>query len=109
MEIKIFVITTEMEKIRDGYNKLALKLSLNDRKTDLIRLFGGLTEIEELKGYWLNDKGIIETDNVIMWLIYKDNEDYSLIFQLREILAQIKTLTMQKSQAYTVNNDMFLL
>jgi hypothetical protein len=110
MEIKVFVVKTELENNPSLTTNGKLNIEvLAELKQQLIKLFDGLTEIKNCAGYWVNNKGLIESDKISLWLIYTDKDEYSLIFQLREILSEIKALTMQKTQVYTINNNLFSL
>jgi hypothetical protein len=110
MEIKIFVVKTEIEN-----NKKALEY-LESQKRNLIRLFNGLTETTNQKGYWINEKGFIETDKVETWQIYVNQNlteklEYETVLNknteisLNYILFQIKQITQQKTQAYAIDNE----
>jgi hypothetical protein len=110
MEIKIFVVKTELENNPSLTTNGKLNIeALAELKQQLIKLFGGLTEIKNCAGYWLNDKGTIESDKVNLWLINAEKNNYALIILLREILIEMKTLTVQKTQAYTIDNNIFFL
>jgi len=120
MRIEIFVVETEMGKLNATLRQKNLDLAshvklLKQRrildeelfkcKTDLIKLFGGLTQFKELKGYWINDKGKIESDSVTLWLIYtSEMED-----ELFSVLLRIKQITRQKCQAYSIDNEIYFI
>jgi len=113
MEIKIFVVKTEIE-----HNEKALTL-LNAEKINLVNLFNGLTIIPNCLGYWINEKGIIETDKVEIWLIDVQKDlieitahEYTkteVIFlkmpiarKFYQILSNIQKATYQKCQYHTL-------
>lgn len=103
MKIEIFVVITELK----GDNKLIECLKLYDLKKQLIELFNGLTEFKESKGYWLNDDKVVITDNVKLWLIYTDIDNYlHNKTKFQNIIKEIKELTKQKTQAVAIDNDM---
>lgn len=97
MNYKIYVVITEKPNKKD----------LNFEKLKLIKIFNGLTEYKNVKGYWINDKGLIEFDKVLIWEILTINENNGLIngeiSQIRHIAENIKTITKQKSQLITIN------
>jgi len=111
MELKVFVVETELKKL-NGEQSIKAYFKLLKLQTDLIKLFNGLTELKNVVGYWINDKGLIESDNVSLWLIYTDkteliNNESVLLWDVWNkftlIIEEIKALTMQKTQMYTVN------
>ena len=101
MEIKVFVVETEIQ--HNTYNKALLF----EKKIDLIRLFGGLTEVKDIKGYWIdNETNNIETDTGKIWLIYSEKGYEKNIFdKMRKILVEIKHITKQKVQMYTIGTE----
>ena len=111
MEIKVFIVETELKTFSEKDKLLKLQ-------TDLIKLFGGLTELKNAVGYWINDKGLIESDKISVWLIYTDKTEiinaiseteketvllWGIWQKFISIIEEIKALTMQKSQLYTIN------
>lgn len=117
LEIKIFVVETEIQKlnvtIAQRQDRIKAYDTLFRLKTDLIKLFGGLTELKDCRGYWLNSQGLIESDKVNYWLIYTTKEHLKQGFNVEKaligILMQIQALTKQKTQAYTIDNEIFFL
>jgi len=139
MQIKIFIVLTEIEKLNDkalNYEidntktakdileivneKNKLLENLEFQKRELIRLFKGLTETKNQKGYWLNEKGFIETDKVETWNIYVDKAlteklEYETVLNQKTktdfqyLLFQIKQITQQKTLAYAIDNEIFFL
>lgn len=117
MEIKIFIVETELLKLKNTIAEKELKIKtyqyLLRAKTDLIKLFNGLTELKNCTGYWINEKGLIESDKVNYWLIYTTKEHFKEGFNVEKtfigILMQIKELTKQKTQAYAIDGNMFFL
>ena len=137
MQIKIFVVLTEIEKLNDkalNYGidntktaknileivnaKNTIMEQLEFQKRELIRLFKGLTITPNQIGYWYNEKGLIETDKVETWNIYVDKalteklEYETVLNQKTEIafqylLFQIKQITQQKTLAYAIDNEIF--
>lgn len=109
MRIEIFVVTTELEKLNDKPFQKAQRIESHTQlikcKTDLVRLFGGLTEKTNFKGYWINDKGKIELDSVTLWLIYTEHNEP----ELDNILLRIKRITKQSCQAYAIDNEMYCI
>jgi len=108
MKIEIFVCTTKL--VHDlsymTYEEKQNLEALEITKVKLIKLFSGLTITPNQKGFWLNEKQEIETDNVETWLIYTSTKEYSkLRLDLDNILAEIKRITAQQTQAYTIDNE----
>jgi len=101
VKIEIFVVETKIKALELPQNLLRCKY-------DLIRLFNGLTEID-FRGYWINKKGNIEPDFGKLWVIYTDKPELSEDNRFKAILLEIKALTQQKSQAYTINDEIRLL
>jgi len=121
MRIEIFVVTTELAKDALLNNSINLKLCLEEQKIHLIKLFGGLTE-SDFKGYWINDKNQITQDFGKKFLIYtemiQEPEDFSKLCvcfccditrKFNAILLQIKQITKQDKQAYTINNEIYFI
>lgn len=97
MKLEIFVVTTKLKEIG--------KAELEMWRTDLTKLFNGITIIPNCSGLWLNDNKQIEKDNLEIWLIYTTKEQYFInetVFLLT--LRAIKSLTQQKTQAYAIDN-----
>ena len=139
MQIKIFVVLTEIEKLNDkalNYEidntktakdileivneKNKLLENLEQQKRKLIKLFKGLTITLNQIGYWLNEKGFIETDKVETWNIYVDKAlteklEYETVLNQKTktdfqyLLFQIKQITQQKTLAYAIDNEIFFL
>jgi len=109
MEIKIFVVTSKLKNAMD-------KSLLDIAKTEVIKLFKGLTVIPECLGYWINEKGLTDSDAVETWLIYVEKAlteklEYETVLkmdveqQFAKILKAIKTVTQQSSQAFAIDNE----
>jgi len=105
LRIEIFVVETKILHDRLLSGNIKGLRCLEEQKIHLIKLFGGLTEIENLKGYWINSKGKIESDNTNIWIIYTKQCEEELL----NILLRIKEITRQKSQAYTINNEIYFI
>lgn len=105
-EIKIFVVKTELKRKKGNLSSLQkIELTvLNNLKEELIRKYGGLTEISNFKGYW-NNNGEIWEDTGDLWLIYGSFSESTIINELIPILRQIRATTNQLSQAYAINNE----
>lgn len=100
LEIKIFVVETKVKQLP---NEVAM--SLECTKIELIKLFGGLTELE-MKGYWVNETDEIETDIGKLWIIYTEIGYEKVTFdRLRKILHRIKDITVQHTQFYTIDSE----
>jgi len=103
MKLEIFTVTTKLREID--------KTRLEIVQTDLTRLFSGLTIIPKCLGFWLNDtEHRIEKDNIEIWLIYTKD----LTFKIRKekflkLLTEIKDITQQKEQAYSIDNTIKFL
>lgn len=86
------------------------RLSLNHMKKALIDIFGGITISDETKtGFWKNQKGQIEKDSVRIWEILVEKYEFEKFKELRKILHEIKRITKQKCQLYTINNEPYYL
>lgn len=105
MRIEIFVVTTKIAKLSDPSKAIAKILQC---RADLVKLFGGLTEIIDFHGFWLN-RGKIDEDFGALWLIYTQKAESVEDVRFKAILAELKTLTLQIEQAYAVNDDLRLI
>jgi hypothetical protein len=119
MQINIYVVKTEIEKLIDQ-NKhkefLLASANLEILKLDLIKLFNGLTVIKNCLGYWLNSFEKLETDKTEIWnIILAENKNGLLIEtedrieRLAQIIANIKKTTKQKCQFYTIDNKPYYI
>jgi hypothetical protein len=103
MQINIYVTKTELLKELNRYTRDKSLKILEDCKTDLIKLYGGLSVHPTFKGHWL-DNGILYTDINEIWEILTDKATYEATTkQLNQIVLSIKTLTKQKAQLITLN------
>ena len=101
MQIKIYVVKTEVEK------DISLNALIHDLKIRVLNEFGGLTIIPNCLDLWC-DKSTVQTkgyvdickDSVEIWEILSDHVDEE---QLRNIALLIKFATKQKTQLYTIN------
>lgn len=94
MRIEIFVVRSAKEDSK------RLELA----KEALIELYDGLTIIPNCCGYWKNKKGLIETDNVEIWLICFARGNKGQKKARNRILHEIRVATHQKTQFWIVNN-----
>jgi len=108
---EIFVVKTKItKKLGDSVRTIEDKINANRQlltvKCDLIREFGGLTEIGNFKGYWMNaDK--IYTDIGDIWLIYSDSGDTLAIID--GFAKRVKIITLQQSQLYTIDGKAYFV
>jgi len=115
MRIEIFVVETEILHDRLLSDNIKGLRCLEEQKIHLIKIFGGLTEINDSKGYYINSKEEIESDLSKIWIIYTKHENIDLTknywfdISLKPILLRIKEITRQKSQAYTINNEIYFI
>lgn len=103
MQIKIYVVRNE-----DLAKLLNEAIKLEKVKKRLIKLFGGLTVSKSLnEGYWMNEKGEIEKDCVKVWEILINSKEDLVKNEkkFKEVIEDIKAITQQKSQLYTVNES----
>lgn len=105
MRIEIFVVLTEIEQIQEPHFEHIAREQLRNAKEALIRLFGGITEIRGCFGAWQDEGGRIHSDKVDLWLFYTSKPESAFLKYPKAILASIKDATDQKSQAYTINNE----
>lgn len=113
MRIEIFVVETELQDMRrtqigkeasiEGY------LRLLRCKTDLAKLFKGLTEFGFDKGYYVNNRGKLDADFGKIWLIYTDKPELAEGDRFKAILLEIKDITEQKALAYAINTDLRIM
>ena len=96
MQIKIYVVTTKL----NSENSKLIK-----PQNTLIKLFSGLTETKNLKGFWINgDK--VDKDRVIIWEILTTTKDFNKNKkEFLKAINDIKEVTKQKSQLYTINKS----
>jgi len=106
MRIEIFVVKTEIDNNMPYLVKIGCLKGLEDLKAKICSEFGGLTEISNFKGYWLNE-GKICVDIGDLWLIYTDSTDTVAIID--DFAKRIKKLTAQKSQLYTIDNKAYFV
>lgn len=117
MQIKIYVVKTELLKdSKNILNKNALEL-LNALREELISIFQGLSVHPTFKGYWIDSNknsqpwinghiANIETDINEIWEIITDKETFEAnTKKLNQIVICIKSITKQKSQLVTLNKD----
>jgi hypothetical protein len=143
MQINIFVVKTKIEQILEIplfaiVDKKAFE-DLETEKRNLIKLFSGLTEVNNAKGFWINKNDVIEEieyDSVDIWQIFTEadknleecscGDDERLLLEtqinhtflsahcpkwktLEKILTRIKRITKQNVQAFAIDNDMFYI
>lgn len=112
-QIEIYVVKTKI----DPKNAMFLptrdileqkNLELLEIRCDLIKLFGGCTILPTERGYWFNPKSkAIEGDKIEIWrFLTSESKLKPLERHILEIrLAEIKAITEQTSQLYTINPD----
>ena len=93
MQIKIYVVDYEK------YSAI-----LNTTKLKLAKLFGGLSEYPNIKGYWVSPKNELIADNVTVWEIYTDKTTLVHSNVFIEIVKEIRAISAQLSQLYTIDN-----
>jgi len=105
LRIEIFVVATKIKGLRTTETIEKAVSSILSCKEDLVKLFGGLTEIPYFNGYFMK-RGNIEYDTGEIWLIYTDNPELVEDNRFKSILLEIKGTTKQMMQCYAVNNDL---
>jgi hypothetical protein len=111
MRSEIFVVKTEITRkqgdtVGTVEDKIKRNLELLAVKTDLVKEFGGLTEIGNFKGYWTSN-GVIYTDIGDIWLIYSDSGDTLAIID--GFAKRVKIITLQQSQLYTIDGKAYFV
>ena len=77
---------------------------LDTFKISLCKIFSGLTEYQNVKGYWLDSHNKLITDNVTIWEIYTYANTLKDSIRFSEIMQNIKAVTVQQAQYYTIDN-----
>jgi len=96
LEVKLFVVTTEINA----------ELDLKAIKYQIVSEFGGLTEISDFEGYFIeNDKMVVDKGK--LWLIYANGSDCADI--IRDFALKIKTITRQNTQLYAIDNKHYFV
>jgi hypothetical protein len=102
MRIELYVVKTKATA--------KVNLELYAIKKEIIKEYGGLTELKEAKGYWLNSGGEIEYDTITIWVILEkdgaENTEYPMIERYAK---RIKLITKQQSQLFTINNQPYFI
>ena len=109
MQIEIFVVKTELNALFAKTDKTLYETklsSLNQIRKNLICIYEGLTQIEGNKGFWINENGKIEFDNVDIWQIFTKSLHER---ELRANLELLKKITNQKTQAFAIDNEISFL
>ena len=108
MQIKIYVVKTELSYLRNLRN--LRRTRINRKKVDIIKeelfnLFDGLTVDRKIKdGLWRNSKDKMDKDRVQNWEILTKTVDfYALEGLFKALMEELKQVTKQESQLYTLN------
>jgi hypothetical protein len=101
MKVELYVTKTVLTSVNVQ--------ELEQIKVELCGEFGGLTEIDNCKGYWLNPKtNKLDQDNVSLWVIYSltQKDTYEII---ESYAKRIKAITNQECQLFAINDKPFFV
>jgi hypothetical protein len=101
MRIEVYVVRTELKTLKQ-------RAEIQKVKENLITEYGGLTEIQGTKGYWLDSEGKLYTDKTDIWVILtKDTNDNLAIIE--DYAKKVKVITRQSAQLFTINNTSYMV
>jgi hypothetical protein len=101
MQVEIYVITTEIVDIIRDNNAMS---QLMDIKDEISQKCEGITVLPMKYGEWWNS-GMKCTDIGEIWRILSDNSKPIDFQWLKTKIDEIKAVTKQQSQLYTVNRN----
>jgi len=108
MRIEIFVVNPYEDITHMTYEEKKALENLEGIKMQIIAEFGGLTETNTEKGYWIESKTKqICIDSVKRWIIYTTSKDSCA--KIEAFSKQIKAITAQKLQCFGINDTLFFI
>jgi hypothetical protein len=103
---KIYVVTTEIEKLNENIKRLAYGL-IEEEKRKISDKFGGLTVYKNCEGYFTDESKTLCVDSVEVWEIITD-----AIITAQTFInygERLKAICKQKSQMITINGRRYFV